>query len=301
MAQRGKFEIPAKLSFRPYCARWTTCSAEVLGWREKPAIPYSEPGLEWLNPLDDEVSILLRLNVLSAQDLALAAAFGLHPSSGRSYTIDILRRFIPPDVLPPYANRQNIPDIGGGRFDVLVCPMKESEEFAGAAKLKQERDAWEMRDEFLHLEQEIPALEQFLERWGLWSRLGVYRAHSLVLESPNLLWARQKEYRRARTGNPHAWLGAMGNFTLSMSNERPYFEIQRSYCEEAIKATITIDHLRNVRTGTCRRHDCRRLFERTSGQKRFYCKPECAHLANVRKLRAQKKKLESKERKHATR
>jgi hypothetical protein len=33
----------------------------------------------------------------------------------------------------------------------------------------------------------------------------------------------------------------------------------------------------------------------------LYCSPECAHLANVRKLRKEKKKAVSKGRKHATR
>ncbi len=302
MSQRVDVEIPVRLSFRPYCARWTTCSAELLGWREKPTNTYSEPDLEWLNPPDDRDRIRVRLDVPSAQDLAsLAYAFGCRPS-GRSYTIDIVRRLIPPYVLPPHADHQSTPNIAGRRFDVLVCLMQESEEFAGTSKLKQEREknAWEMRDEFLNLGREIFALERFLEKWGLWSRSGVFDRP--VLESPNWLWARQEEYRRALAGKPHTWLGGTRDqFNLSMSNERPYFKVRLSYCEEAIKATITIDHLRKVRFGICRRHDCRRLFKRTSRQKRFYCKPECAHLANVRKLRAQKKKLESKESKHATR
>jgi len=66
--------------------------------------------------------------------------------------------------------------------------------------------------------------------------------------------------------------------------------VELSYCEDAIKATLTIDHLGNVKFGICKRHDCRKLFKRKTAQKRVYCTPECAHLANVRKLRKAKAK-----------
>jgi hypothetical protein len=89
-------------------------------------------------------------------------------------------------------------------------------------------------------------------------------------------------------------LSTTPDLRISPINERPYFALERFGCEEAIKATITIHHLANEEFGTCKRNDCRKLFERITQQKRLYCSPKCAHLANVRKLRADARKAKTK-------
>jgi hypothetical protein len=169
------------------------------------------------------------------------------------------------------------------------------------------KNAWAMRDEFFNLEKDTLALSKFLSRWGLWNSERGYEAElgkkppGFCLAFSHLLWERREHYRRALAGKAREWLSTATPLGLSQINEPPYFSVNRSYCENAIHATLTIDHLSNVRFGICKREDCRKLFQRETQQKRFYCSPECAHLANVRKLRAQQKKTESKRRNHATR
>jgi len=74
---------------------------------------------------------------------------------------------------------------------------------------------------------------------------------------------------------------------MSSRHTTPYFSIEASECDAAIRATITIDHLTNSTFGICKRTDSRRLVEFTTKQKRMYCTPDCAHLANLRKQSAE--------------
>jgi hypothetical protein len=156
-----------------------------------------------------------------------------------------------------------------------------------------------MRDEFFALGDSFYDALQFLNRWGLWNFDPIYERGSFTLlgticsfalASPHRLLAQRDSYIRAAAGSARAWLTTATPLSLKETDKRPYFVVERSYCEEAIKATLTIDHLGRVKFGICKRHDCRRLFKRTTAQKRLYCTPECAHLANVRKLRAEKRK-----------
>jgi hypothetical protein len=113
---------------------------------------------------------------------------------------------------------------------------------------------------------------------------------------PHRLWELQAAYRKAMTSPASTWLRSGTSLNLIRDTEPPYFYIEMSECEDAIKATITIDHLSKVTFGICKRNDCRKLYECRTKQKRIYCGPYCAHLANVRKLRAAKKKLTSSKR-----
>ncbi len=229
-------------------------------------------------------------------------------SSYDTYDVEIERSNVPPDYLQPHETPDTTPDISGREIELLVCGSPDSEGLLSSWKPDEIlRNAWDMRDQFFALEEDIYATRQFLNRWGLWNFAPLYesrnslRRHPFVLLFPHRLWAMRDSYIKAAAGSPRAWLSAATPLSLKETDKIPYFIVERSYCEDAIKATITIDHLSNVKFGICKRHDCRRFFKRTTLQKRMYCSPECAHLANVRKLRKVKKKAESKGRKHATR
>jgi hypothetical protein len=244
--------------------------------------------------------VLVRVDVPTAEELdggVCAMLCPLYPS----YTIQINRADIPLEVLQPHENIHNTPDIAGREFVVLACPMRAFENVIPSVEPESvEKDAWKMRGEFFDLQEEIYELRGFLNRWGLWNWEHGYNTGILLDKYPfaivlmHLLWEQREKYRKALAGKPRAWLGKASHLSFSTINEPPYFLVGRSYCQDAIEATITIDHLSNVEFGICKRDDCRRLYERTTQQKRLYCSPECAHLANVRKLRAQKKKTESK-------
>jgi hypothetical protein len=194
----------------------------------------------------------------------------------------------------------NTPDMEGRElFEVLVCPLPEFMEILPHLDLRPEgveKDAWKMRENFLNLPEDVFTLQRFLNRWGLWDsgrgyqfRLGHGKPPGFILEHPHYLWKQREMYRKALAGKPIKWLATVNNLGLSQADKPPYFLVNRSYCAEAIKATITIDHLGAVTFRICKRDDCRKIFERTTGQKKLYCTTECAHLANVRKWRAQKK------------
>lgn len=264
--------------------------------------------------------VLVRVDVPTAEDLDSGVAAILRPLNP-SYIIEIDRTDIPTEVLQPHENILNTPDISGREFAVLACPMPEFEKLFSLLKPDgPARDAWVMQREFFDMEQDVSILRRFLNRWGLWNGQRGYTVGylgqssppegmaqrisprlSFALVIPHLLWEQREKYKSALAGKPRAWLGKSSHLSFNTINEPPYFLVERSYCQDAIEATITIDHLSNVEFGICKRDDCRKLYERTTEQKRLYCCPECAHLANVRKLRAQKKKLESKGRNHATR
>ena len=293
MTHAFNIEIPARFSFRPYSARWNVAWAKIIGWWEQPTpfgfTPITEPG--------GGDKVLVRVDV---PDINRGVA-GMLYGSAPSYVVEIDRADIPADALQPHENRRNTPDIAGREFDVLACRKPESETFFPALKPEGiERDAWKMRDDFFNLAKETRALTRFLNRWGLWSHLRGYsvpigqNSPAFVLAFPHLLWEQRDHYRHALTHAPEAWLRAANHLSFSTLSQPPYFVVERFYCEDAIKATITIDHLSKVKFGICKLKDCRKLFQRKTRQKQLYCKPAHAHLANVRELRKNKKKAATK-------
>jgi hypothetical protein len=258
------FEIPAQFIFQPFSADWQLVSAETV---------------EWVDESEGQTSLLTQLTDVFGNPL-------LRVRIGASYTVLMDRASIPPDVLPADENHRNTPEVAGRLIQVLIC-QKWSPQPGDTT-----RDAKQMRDEFVNLsldnDDDWPrSLRQFLNRWGLWES-------NSVLVSPYSLRKQQDNYRKAALKNSgREWLSThtLRGFAQDVP---PYFFVRRNYCRDAIEAAITIDHLESCDFGICRRHDCRKLFERTSGQRRIYCSIECAHLANVRKLRAAKKRAERK-------
>lgn len=289
--------------------------AEIVGWSEPPSsyeefmyLPLeSEDGtqIRFDSARSDDL-VLLRLNVPSASGVGFDAT-GIYPLAP-SYTVEVRPSDIPAEVLKPHENRRNTPEIAGRKLAVLVCPMPGFELTRWAPKPEGvEKNGWKMRNEFLNLHRETEALRLFLNHWGLWDRGLGYEVsflghpHGFAIQFPHLLWRRQEEYRCALTGRPHKWLSTTNPLFLSQIKEQPYFIVQKSYCEDAIRSTITIDHLSNAKFGICKLNDCRELYQRESRQKRLYCTEKHAHLASVRKNRAKNKKKKSNRRNDATR
>ncbi|HEX4320406.1 MAG TPA: hypothetical protein VHZ52_05860 [Acidobacteriaceae bacterium] len=218
-----------------------------------------------------------------------------------SIDVEIDRTAIPSHVLLSSENRSNSPDIGGREFDVLTSPIPAEEGYfqrLGAEHVG--KNAWAMRDDFFNLSQDDDSLRRFLNRWGQWNfsfdfipgaRL---TGPGLRVVFPHLLWEERERLRDALISSPRAWLTNASPLTFRQVDTRPYFLVERSYCEDAIKATITIDHLASLKFGICKLNTCRKFFERETRQKKVYCSQKCAHTANMRKLRAQEKKLQSK-------
>jgi hypothetical protein len=300
MTQASNISIPARFVFRPYRVQWVRTWALIEDWavsREK----VSQLGVfaELLGkpqtPKRDDV--LVRIGIPR-----------MEYSSGwpRSdfFECELKRCDLPPDCLQPHETPETTPDIECRVIELLACRLDVVNGIEATQQPNENaEDAWTMREQFFNLEKDTLALCQFLTRWGHWNyqrqfEPGTLRVHPFTIVFPHRLWSLRDSYIKAVAGSPRSWLTTAAPLSLKETDKPPYLIVQRSRCEDAIQATITIDLLAKVKFGICKRHDCRRLFKRVTAQKRLYCTPKCAHLANVRKLRAKKKKTESTGRKH---
>ena len=75
---------------------------------------------------------------------------------------------------------------------------------------------------------------------------------------------------------------------ISATLERPHFLVERSYCKDAIEATIIIDHLARRRFGFCKR--CGKEFEQETQHKKNYCSRTCINAVNVQRWRDNQRK-----------
>jgi hypothetical protein len=316
MAQLDNFEIPARLSFRPFAARWKVCYAETEEWLEQPDYSFAVPPLRapLAKPLKSLVhereQVTIRVEVPddsedSTGQGTLGALYGL----AVSHKLTVFRDDLPDDLIRSHENRKNSPDISGRGFSVLMFENPDLSSLLLPSRIRPgdlERDAWAMREEFfeLNLSDWDFSVWHFLNSWGLWDYgrgfIPSFREHipGITVVFPHLLLKKRHEYRAA-LGQPHKWLSEH-SLSFSKIDKAPYFLVKHHFCGDAIEATITIDHLEKRRWGFCKRHDCRRYFQHISKQKRLYCSRECAHLANVRRLREEKRKAE-KEQKGAKR
>jgi hypothetical protein len=297
---RSNFDIPARFCFRPFSVRWEVRTAELMDWWEPPKSNLllgppigRKPESEWVSVRIDPSGF----------------AFG-GLSELTAHTVQIHRKDIPRDVLNQQENCRNTLDISGRHFTVLVGFYPESNSILPQSKWKPDektKNAWIMRDEFLNLsvsdESEWPVcLKQFLNKWGLWS-YGIVFDVSLaeerpgfVLEFPHLLSQKRTEYRKAlQLESARKWLSTANPLFqfphgISAMDKWPHFLVERSYCEDAIRATITIDHLAERKFGICER--CHELFEKETKHKKRYCSESCINAANVKQWRDRHRKGE---------
>jgi hypothetical protein len=111
-----------------------------------------------------------------------------------------------------------------------------------------------------------------------------------VLVTPHLLREQQAKYRRALLpSNARSWLRSHP-MNLETADEFPFFRVQRNYCGSAIEATITIDHLAEIKFGICKR--CHKVFEKEKKYKMSYCSRSCANAASVARFREKHRKPE---------
>src|SRR5262249_11855052 len=122
---------------------------------------------------------------------------------------------------------------------------------------------------------------------------GPDNAESLVLGRRELtyllpfdMWQFQKHCQKALE-EPEKWLTEVQKLfpALVARRQYPHFGLTVVGCQEALRTTITIDILKNVRFRLCARHDCRTPFPVETRHQREYCCQYCAHLESVRRQR----------------
>lgn len=306
---QSNFEIPARFSFQPFIAEWVFAAAETVEWVNAPTRKMAvqadaESEKSWL---------MIRIEVPETE-FSTRRMLALEPVY---QTVLMDRASIPPEVLRAHENHRNTPDISGRSFKVLLCRKPEFRNiFWGLEPGKVTKNAWIMRDEFLNLnaERELDwsrAVQQFLNKWGLWSSGTGYEqawrsqypmlakfatvgtgeltdTPDFALVMPHLLKAYQERYRKALLpSKARNWL-SLHPLNLTTAGEFPFFRVNKSYCSEAIEATITIDHLAKKRFGICKR--CRNVFEKQTGHEKNYCSRRCINAASVQRWREQQRK-----------
>lgn len=305
----SSFEIPARFSFHPFCARWEICTAELADWCEDPSPLIGGMVKPILGLLTEREKVEVRIGV--PDDSTTSGMLGLmglapHPA----HTVEIFRDDIPNDVLAPHQNRRTCPDISGRSFPVLVCSQPEFKTlFPSTLKPGDTaKDAWAMREEFLNDWNKanefewLWGLREFLNRWGLWTSGYGFNAHLMssirerpgfVLVFPHLLWERRNEYRKALDRKQaRKWLSTARPLSFTNIDKPPYFLVERFYCEDAIQATITIDHLAERSFGICKR--CQKVFQKETQHKKSYCSERCFNAAGVQRWREKQRKAAKK-------
>ena len=281
------------------------CAAEIVEWWEKPKPTWNVPPLALqiakplriLGPEREKVSVRIDVPEIGKGE-GLAA---LYVGRNRSHTLTVYRDDLPTEVLRPHENRKNMPDIAGREFQVLICEKPEFETlFPAPLKPREaEKDAWAMLREFFDLDESdwVWSLRRFLNRWGLWSYERGFDAGMMsgdptpgfVLVYPHLLRQKRDEYRKAiETRSARKWLSTARALSFTTIDKPPYFLVERFYCEDAIQATITIEHLAERRWGFCKR--CGKVFEHKTEHKKNYCSRRCIGAAGVKRWREKQRK-----------
>jgi hypothetical protein len=313
----NNLEIPARFSFRPYIADWNLTWAEVIDWAEedslkpvmalRPAKPARKTGegviVRVIPPVDIGNALGLGLNALGLGPTGTSGMLGLYGESGDSLAVDveILRKDLPDGLLHPNETPITAPDIAGREFVVLVTKGPECGEGRYQIKAgKKEKNVWLMRDSFFGLDPSVAELRKFLNRWGLWNEERRFPVKGFLLQSqlfslvvPDAIWRQREAYRKALSGSARSWLRAARPLSFSPLDEWPHFLVERSSCQDAIEATITIEHLRGAKFGFCKR--CRKIFERDTLHKKNYCSRKCIQADATARWRANQRKQSKKQ------
>lgn len=301
---QSNFEIPARFSFQPFIAEWFFAVAETVEWTDAPTLkmafqPDGDSEKNWL---------MIRIEVPETE-FSTRLMLGFEPVF---QTVLMDRSSVPPDVLQAHENHRNTPDISGRSFRMLICRKPEfKDRIWDLTPGKPTKNAWLMRDEFLNLTSDSEldwgqSARRFLNKWGLWSigrgyerawtahypmlaKLATAGTRELVdtpdftIVMPHLLKAHQERYRRAlMPSKARNWL-SLHPLHLSTAGKFPFFRVNKSYCSEAIEATITIDHLGEKRFGICKR--CHKVFEKETNHEKNYCSKPCINAASVQRWR----------------
>lgn len=303
MSHRNNFEVPAKLRFRPYQLCWSIGMARV--------IQLSHDRDKWKHFPKQASELKISQDKLDLPGSILIEFGESLGNEKRRFFID--RNLIPSEILCAMEHG-DIESAESQSFELLFSEIDTHEgkdpDFKRVPSAKWGRlfldsclsrkpgvhDPFEMFEQFMRLPRASGDQVDFMNRWGAWQPqfyyfgIGGKERVNTMFVSPALLWDWHSAFAAALVGKPADWLCSNPPLTFSHEATAPFSFVDTSYCEETIRAVITIKKLQGLSFGICKRHDCRIPFERTSRQKRLYCTPECAHLANVRQLRKKQKR-----------
>jgi hypothetical protein len=252
-------EIPMSFEFRSTRVRWEETVAKVMGWW-KPKGGTSDPAqlIAEIASEDKKRRIAIHLSSLPAKE--------------RERCLATLRK--------PHSDETVKEICSELELRYFVHDHKTYIEDTELRKHSRPADAWQLRDDFMRLKHDGPAVDM-LNKWGRWMP---HRNYVDLAEIMSL----QRAVRQGLTSPAKIWLQspyAHVPVAKSRSSDFPYFVALTDSCKDAIRAATTIDLLRDLRFKTCARTDCGMPFQVTSKHERNYCTQYCAHLESVRRAR----------------
>ncbi|MGI4981301.1 MAG: hypothetical protein ACRYHB_13020 [Janthinobacterium lividum] len=287
------FDIPLAFEFAPSKLRWQRSGFEIAG----PSSAFPPPPATFAGT---KIPIPIPKAAVKQTDETLIRLTGKLKTSPWTTGIEgVLLQALPKELagcLDTVAELEQdgilVPE---SLTELFLCfDHKDARERAG--------DPWKMREEFLHLPESNDALLAFLNRWGNWN-FGALSVHSyrfsmreferleskpwIECVSAFLVWRERKRLREAMLAPPEMWLSNNASLGFTASRQQfPYLGIKAGTCLRAIEITITLDHLRNVKSRICARPDCNNIFTVESNHGKTYCDQYCAHLVSVRRNRS---------------
>lgn len=140
---------------------------------------------------------------------------------------------------------------------------------------------------------------RFLGQYGPLHQLDLDTANDPCTEKWSDLLKIQNDLRKLWTTRPEKWQGIPREYLrkneaadmglhIDFRWDPPILLTMSSSVVAALIADLTLSALSGVESAFCARHDCQKLFQKTSNHDRKYCSTECAHVESVRKHRARK-------------
>ena len=286
MAQH--FQIPVAFEFKPLTAQWVRADFQIERREKHTSIKSSGELAAIADPPEDAREEMFVRPILKT-------------ASGRSKHIEPSQLFTPqPSELALHF--QVAQELRNDGFTEPASLREVLLSFGGGVSNGRVRDAWAMRAEFLALPEDTLALQQFVNRWGVWDQgsleaqlfrfnlmefVEAMKERRLGCISPFLVWRERKRLKEGMLMPPEDWLSSNASLTFGTNRKAfPFIGTEVNVCLKALEATITFDHLRKVKSRICARPDCDAIFTVNSKHGKIYCDQSCAHLESVRRNRA---------------
>ena len=260
-------QIPFSFEFRTTTVEWSMGNARITGWAKRPNT------VMWANHPDAKVDGAALIAEVTTDDGTYAVKYPRQNLPAGKWDDLWMQAYTDQDVERVFSDWKPMLLIPSGKIH------KDEAEFR---KNSQPAKAWDLRDDFLQLKPNYEAAKAFLSKWGRWN-------NSDFIELGEVLQF-QEAIRQALISPAANWFAS----TMSIPplgrpiQEFPYFGFLTDLCEVALRLTVTIDLIRDVKFKLCARPDCGQPFAITSKHQKSYCSEQCGHLELVRRKRKEK-------------
>ena len=256
-------QIPLEFQFQKVETHWTEVTAQIRGWWKRSDGTVDPENLAAMFKTNGiEKSVQLPLERLPDEQWMLCTAYLGNTGNEQMSDVEVEKA------------------CSGFEAQFLVRSDKTYNlKFPEPLGPSQTANAWEMRDEFLHLNPDCENTLGFLNKWGSWD----FREYAFLSDISGF----QRVVHDALTSSPEEWFAK--DYSVAPAFRRrpkyPFFTLKTDKCELAIRLTVTFDHLRGAKFKICGRRECAHLFEVKNKHEKQFCSRKCGHSELVRRNR----------------